>query len=367
MANWGLRAALSAAAMVLLTGAGQRVDTSGGEEAANEIVRTEAAFQAAVQANGISAAFNEYGQPESIVFTPDPTVVGRYYAEARPGVLQWRPEAVASSSGGDLAASTGPGRYTSPSGQVYTTWYTSIWLRRGPVFRFAVDAGVETDGDYLNAEPTPYELTVARGRPGGGFDLTRLEESYARDAARDARRAVLDRLHEQRGRVVRDGPRPSIGRAQAQTRLASTPAQVTLRFRDGSVSNTGDLAYAWGEANWTGPEGAQRGYYVHVWLREGRDWRLIIDHLQTRREPQPEPAPAPVPAADPAAAPATTPAPADPATVAPPTVAPAPATQPSVAPTAAPQPTPPATPPGPTAPAPTTSAPATPAPTAPQG
>lgn len=327
-ADKGVHLALAAAGLTLLTGFGQRVDTSGGEASAAEIIRTEGEFQAAAQAEGISAAFTRFGQPESIVFTPDPTVVGRYYAEPRPGALQWRPEAVAVSSNGDLGASTGPGRYTSASGQVFTTWYTSVWINRGNAVRFAVDASVSTDGDYLNAAPTPYEITVARPRGTAGFDLTRLEQDYANDAARDARRATLRRLHSERGRVIRDGARPSIGETQAQARLASSPATMQLRYRDGRVSSGGDLAYSWGEASWTGASGAERGYYVHVWLKDGRDWRLIIDHVQTRREPAPEPAPAPAaPAPLPADPTATAPAPAAPATPAP-AAAPAPATTP---------------------------------------
>lgn len=321
MVMWRERVGLAAVAtlaMVGLTGAGQlagayrptaRADTSGGEAAGPLVITTEAEFQtAAAGAGGPAPAFLQYGVPEGIVFAPDATVVARAFSQPWNAAVQWRPEAVAVSSGGDLAASTGPSRVTLPGGEIQTGWYLTVWRRQGNGFRFALDGGVRTDGDYLNAAPTPYDVVVARGRPGAGFNLQDLERDYAGDAARDARRALIERIEEDHGRVLRDGARASIGRAQAQTLLAAGPATVQLTYRDGSVSNTGDLGYAWGEAAWTDAAGApQRGFYTHVWIRNGRDWKVIMDMLTLRREPPP-PAPAPATAPAPAAAtPPTTP------------------------------------------------------------
>lgn len=356
MAKWRDRAGLAAVATVALvglTGAGQlarssaRADTSGGEAAAPLVISTEAEFQtAAAGAGGPAPAFLQYGVAEGIVFAPDPIVVARAFSQPWNAAVQWRPEAVAVSSGGDLAASTGPSRITNAGGESQTGWYLTVWRRQGDGFRYALDAAVRTDGDYLNAAPTPYDIIVARGRPGAGFNLQDLERDYAGDAARDARRATLDRVEEDHGRLLRDGARPSIGRAQAQTLLAAGPAQVRMTYRDGSVSNTGDLAYAWGEATWTDGAGAsQRGFYTHVWIRNGREWKIIMDMLTLRREP-PLPAPAAPAAPEAVAAPtapdATAPAPAAPTAATPPT---APTTPMAPTPTPA---TPPVTTPAPT-------------------
>jgi ketosteroid isomerase-like protein len=45
----------------------------------------------------------------------------------------------------------------------------------------------------------------------------------------------------------------------------------------GAVSRAGDLAYTYGDAQWTREGTEVRGHYVRVWQRRGGGWKLIVD------------------------------------------------------------------------------------------
>jgi len=348
------RIGLAAALAVTLTGAGQRVDTARGEAGAQEVVRVENSFAQRTQSGQVGPAFAEYAGRQAIMFLPEPTTInGRTETIPWPGALVWRPDIVAIASSGDLAASAGPSvAVNAGTGERYG-YYVTVWSREAAGWRFILDTGVDQPANLYSTAPVNADILVGRAREGSGFDLQRLEADFARDAARNARRAISGRMEDQ-GRVIRAGYAPAVGRRGAESLLQAQPETLTLRMRDGSAANSGDLAYAWGDASWTDANGAQTGHYVHVWRRDGTRWRLALDLLKPR--PVAGAAVAPTPAAQampmtaPTATPGPAPAPAVPATpsaepVDPPApTAPMPAPTPTVPTTPVPQPTPSATP-----------------------
>ena len=54
---------------------------------------------------------------------------------------------------------------------------------------------------------------------------------------------------------------------------------------DGGVSESGDLAYAYGELTWTEDGAPRRGYFNRVWRRdEAGRWHILFDQMNVRPE-----------------------------------------------------------------------------------
>ena len=253
-----------------------------------DVVAQEAAFERRAAAIGIVPAFRETVAPDAIMFLPHPVRIAERLDGAEwSGRLRWRPAFIAASRDGSMALSIGPSRWDTGKG-AELGYYVTIWQRDSDHrLRFVLDRGTVMPRDLHALPATPPETQIATGPAAAGDTIATVEAALARDAATDLSAALSSRL-DPRGRILRDGHDPAIGPAAARRLLSTGPAAIQydppMLVR---ASPDGDLAYAYGKAQWTTPGQAAAGYWVRVWQRRDGSQTLILDHLQPLPEDPP--------------------------------------------------------------------------------
>lgn len=257
-------------------------DDAAARRAADEIQAVEAAFAADADRLGIVPAFRQRVGPDAILFLPDPTVINPMLETANwPGDLDWRPAFLVVSEAGDLAFTSGPSAWRIGEG-VDHGYYFSVWKRQANgQWRFLVDGTTEMAED-LYAEPLFDPTIILPGfAAGAAGDIAALEAELA--LSPDYRAALAGRLDPQ-ARVLRARNRPATGEA-ARSLIRADPDNATVRLIDGGVSDSGDLAYGYGELRWATEGQPRRGYFNRVWRRDDQArWRVIYDQMNVRPE-----------------------------------------------------------------------------------
>jgi hypothetical protein len=54
---------------------------------------------------------------------------------------------------------------------------------------------------------------------------------------------------------------------------------VTFAALGGAASSSGDMAWTYGDADWSIAGKAFRGHYVRVWQYRGETWKLVFDQI----------------------------------------------------------------------------------------
>lgn len=253
--------------------------------AAQELIEIEAEFARQADEIGIVPAFRQFVGPDAILFLPDPTVINPLLETASwPGDLDWRPELVVVSTAGDLALTSGPSVWRVGANADLGVYF-SIWKRQPDAsWKFAIDGNTPMAQNLFALPPSlPETLLGVASDTDPSATIQELEGALAADAARDAPRAIASRLSP-RGRVMRANLAPGIGPEAAIPLLALQGSTMSLRFIDGGMAASSDLAYGYGESNWTEGGSPRRGYWVRVWRRESGAWRIIFDQLNPRPE-----------------------------------------------------------------------------------
>lgn len=275
--GWGgaVAVALSGAVLAALPQPAQQIDD------------TERAFAVAVAQSGIGPGFRQFASPDAIMFLPDPTFAATQLANARwPGELLWRPQYIGVAGSGDLAFAMGPSlmKAGKPSGG----FYMSIWKRQpNGSWKFAVDHGVDMPASIYAGPPQPVTV-IATDPEGPGQGPARPGEALREaDGAlnvalpRGATDAFAERLDRQ-AVVVRTNRPVAAGRKKGLALIADSPAILEAYTLGAGRSADGSFGYTYGRARWTGPSGAQPGYYVRAWRSTPMGWRLLADHLAER-------------------------------------------------------------------------------------
>jgi ketosteroid isomerase-like protein len=265
------------------------------DDALTTLLDTERDFSTASSAYGMKAAFLRFLHDDSILFRPHP-VNGKRYTSGRPdsGVqLSWEPTRAAVAHSGDLGWTTGPYRVApeEDGDPALLGYFVSIWKRQpNGRWKVAVDLGTENPPDDSCAEEP--DLTAPQGATAPGrsdadpataraalFDLERLmsQTSVAKGIAIAYRGALEEDV-----RLYRDGRCPATERDPAKLLLAETPGVMSWEPIDGSVAETGDLAYTYGSYKLASPLDREvilaNGYYVRLWrTRPEGDWGLILE------------------------------------------------------------------------------------------
>ena len=81
------------------------------------------------------------------------------------------------------------------------------------------------------------------------------------------------------------------GRDAATANMSTDPAVVLLEWepQDGMVAASGDLAYTWGISKVTNKRSGTAKYfygkYTTIWIKEGGEWRAVLDMGNARPAP----------------------------------------------------------------------------------
>jgi len=252
------------------------------DSALDSLTSAERAFARIASERGIRASFIANFADDGIAFDPQPYNLRQTWSLRPPAadpmaiLLEWDPAAAAISRGGDFGITTGPyllrNRGSDTPSRVGV--FFSVWRRSGEgPWKGALDAGIQTPS------PVTPEMLVPAPRlgppPAAATDdqaaLRRIEtqpggvtpDRYAQTFAEDAR-------------IYRDEELPIRGTHAIASALVQN-GRVTFAPEAIVVAPARDLAYTYGSFTREGGKPPKRGYYVHIWTRDGHgDWRIAV-------------------------------------------------------------------------------------------
>lgn len=252
---------------------------SSGQTPLESLVAAERAFARSSVEKGVTAAFSDWFADDGIWFNPHPERARPALAKEKPGptetTLDWYPTWSDVSNDGALGANTGPFVVTKGGVPLRRGFFFSMWRRQPDgAWRVALDFGI---GRLPADSPTesPGAWSAAAGdRWSRGGDPAREREALRRRelALKDA--GSLAAALGPEFRVYREGSLPVRDRASLVGLLGSETPPLVFEPEAVEVARSADLAYAWGKYRL----GAENGYYVHLWRRDGRgEWRLSVE------------------------------------------------------------------------------------------
>lgn len=248
--------------------------------AAEEIFKTEKAFERLVAKNGINAGFIEYLAPLGVMLVPY-IVNGREFWRSRqpaPTVLNWNPVWIDVSSNGTLAYSIG-NSIRRPNGKddpnIGYGHYLSVWSKQGNgEYRALLDAGVSHSKPA--AVPTEWRTPADSGT----------EKNESKISAADSSLTFFETV-EKVGSVkayktfltddailLRPGREPFFGKKAAIEYLGKTRPRIKFAKRKGFVEAP-DMAYVYNSYSILDDAGIEieKGNFVQVWkLRKDKWW-----------------------------------------------------------------------------------------------
>ena len=249
----------------------------------DEVLAADRAFASRSAEIGAQAAFLEYLAPDGVLFRPT-AVSGpewlRSHDEAT-GQLEWSPVAGRVSCDGQLAVTLGPWTYRQDT-VTATGYYLTVW-RRGAEGRWvvALDHGVDVPATGM-ADPSPLAAGSQPCPPGEDAKaLVRANGQYDTLLADKGLDAALRQRASASMLVMRDGHPPAPAGAGWPLDGRDFGERIVAITRGVSGGAGSDLGYAWGELVTAGKRGAgggpTRAVFARVWVREGREWRLLAD------------------------------------------------------------------------------------------
>ncbi len=255
------------------------------------VAEAERNFSRQSVAIGRVQAFRDNLADQSVIFQPDPINGKTFYAGRVPSpvLLTWEPEFVDVAASEDLGVSTGPWEMKDYSGLQRPDrfgYYVSLWKRQSDgTWKVVVDMG--NGVEEKSREPVRFGFRKGADRHQPYKPVNRDEvkkQLIQRDVDFSAAYAADPRLERYRNNLAADArlvrmahyPATQLDSINALLRLSNGLSWMPI---EGDVSLAGDFGYVYG--TYTAQEG--NGHYVHVWRKDGGEWRLLVD-VQLPRE-----------------------------------------------------------------------------------
>jgi len=246
------------------------------------VVAAERAFAADGLELGVQGAFLKHAAPDGIVFAPEPLLARAVYSQPRPRgrPLVWWPLWAGIARSGDLGFTTGPYTFGGQPGGYYFT----VWAKQPDgSWKWLFDGGPPSD--QTGAAPQGSDVAYARpaakqaGSSAKAMDQVLKAEAALHAASKSNVTAAFLAAVADDGRIVGSPAKPPSTRAETEAELATRPQSIAFAPLGGQASSAGDLAWTYGVAKWTAPDGEQRGHYVRIWRNDTAGWRLLFDEL----------------------------------------------------------------------------------------
>jgi hypothetical protein len=243
------------------------------------VVAAERAFAADGQALGIKGSFLKHAASDGFVFAPDPVNARDFYGarddRATPPLVWW-PVYAGIARSGDLGFTTGPATL----GGKHSGWYFTVWKKQPDgSWQWSYDGGPPSNDEFAPAASEPVRYLPLAPKDGPAPDeafaaVQVADAAIARAAAQDLSAALRPHLSAD-AVVVGQKRKAGFDAAAVAAELAARPQKVVFAPEGGEAAGSGDFAWTWGRAGWTG--GA--GHYVRIWQLRGGKWALVYDLL----------------------------------------------------------------------------------------
>ncbi len=247
------------------------------------VVAAERAFAADGLAMGIKQSFLRHMADDAIVLQPDP-INARLAVSAqsdKPGPkLEWWPVWAGIAASGDFGFTTGPYAVNG----VRRGHYLTVWKKQADgSWKWLYDGGPNSSAkDAPGPGGTPGYLMVSK--TSAGDEATAFASAQTADAAlntaagQDVTAAYLAALVCE-ARVQGSPSAPAQGCASFRNELEGRGRKITFAALGGGASSGGDMAWTYGDADWSIAGKAFRGHYVRVWQYRGDTWKLVFDQI----------------------------------------------------------------------------------------
>ena len=251
------------------------------------IVAAENGFSADSRRYGVRLAFLAHFDAGSWLFRPYP--VPALDALARDGddgsPLEWGPDTVGVSAGGDMGFTSGPwsAHAAGTDGLVHGHFLT-VWKRgEDGVWRVQVDGGISHPAlakpaagvDVVVRGPgTPAKALAPGELAGRRSALERSDDDLRRTLGESGDRAAIwQRTADADVRVLRAGHAPATGEEARDLLAHDAPRIGSGPRRALDVAASGDLGYTLGGD----ASAAAAGAYYRIWRWQDGRWRVLVD------------------------------------------------------------------------------------------
>lgn len=257
------------------------------------LVQNEYDFAKAVADHGTRDGFLMYLDKQAITLSPQPTNDYDNYTQSKPSAtkLSWYPVYALLSSSGDFGVDTGPwtaswikdGKKQYAHGDWLTVWHRT----KAGDWKILFDGGADHAAPPKRVAALKKGAKVTQLKPKGTSitedmvhsSLVRAESAFSSTSIESSPRAAYIGQATDDIRLLQEDAQPVLGR-DAVTQAASDQAGSTQWVPlGGSVAPSGDLGYMYGSTYKSTDKDHKTpvGSYMHVWKRDGTDWKLLID------------------------------------------------------------------------------------------
>jgi len=258
----------------------------------NALIEAERSFARTSITKGTREAFLLALANDSILFRPRAVAGKKWVIEspASTSQLSWEPEFADIASSGDLGYTTGPWelRRTKQDPPSAFGHYVTLWRKQASgEWKAELDGGI---GHERVARPTKVDSPQLPLEIAASVPRVEIEKAKAALAAADkSATSSLAAYLADDARFLRDGTLPSIGKPAATKRLAARPGSLVSSQIDVKLSNSADLGYAYGTAEFKPQDtskGTEYANYLRIWKKQ-RDgsWKIVLDMLSTAPKP----------------------------------------------------------------------------------
>ena len=257
------------------------------------IVQNEYAFVRTTAKLGIRDGFLRYFDKQAITFAPQPVNGYDFYTNKKPSAtkLDWYPSFALVSASGDFGVDTGPWvahwQEEGKTREAHGEWL-SIWHRDAAgQWKALFDAGVGHDKPASPVKALPEDGKVDRLPALAGpapavedvrDEVTRAEEVFSNTVITRGPQAAYTAYAVSGVRLLQDGKLPVLGLPDVTQTVSDKPADLQYVSMGGSTAASGDLGYVYGMTYKVDDKDhkAPIATYMHVWMREHADWRLVV-------------------------------------------------------------------------------------------
>jgi hypothetical protein len=246
------------------------------------LTKAERSFAAYAVANGIKPAFLQFADSNGVMFDQGRSVnaVSLWNSrDARPGILNWRPDYVEIAASHDFGFTTGPWTFQPKSFQDSITGrgrFITVWhINNKGEWKFLVDLGVSNTIASLDTVLRKIEITDPSIEPGNSQNLMETEKEFV-NAAKQSLKDAYSKYLSERTLLTRNGMSPGTTSDEISTIVNKSPQSIQYLPEGSGIASSGDVGYVYGT---TAANGKSENY-LHIWRKEKGGWRIALEVLR---------------------------------------------------------------------------------------